>query len=47
MSTPQHQGKIVCDELDEMVEIVAKLKDQGAFFEVMKSDGDWTIFIQG
>ena len=47
MANPQHTGKVVCEDLDEMTEIVAKLAAQGVQFDAIKSDGEWTIFIQG
>ena len=47
MSNPNHTGKIICKDTDEMVEIVAKLTREGVLFDSMVSDGSWTIFIQG
>jgi len=47
MANPQHQGRIVCKDQSEMVEIVAKLTEKGVLFDAMMSDGEWTIFIQG
>jgi len=47
MASPKHTGKVICKDLEEMTEIVAKLAALGVQFDAQISEGQWVIFIQG